>query len=323
MRNIKFIITAFLLLVFAACQKPYEKEYGLEVDSNEYVVSVNGKTFPVYVYCSSSWTAGFDKPVDWAQIIEGERGEGVGMVKINVKANYGEERSANLVLKSGAYEQVVVIRQNVFAVDYYASFEERDLEVAAGTYLVKVRMKTNIPPEVLAASRACADAGWISGITPYNVISDNQTVGTNRKIDVVFSFVALANESGESRIATFNLGVPAEYTEEMERVQTLTLLQGAAQAFIKAGTPPVFLPDAQDCSIPLESNIAAVSSDFNVTSSETFVREARIEASGKALCLRFSLEENRTGNPRESSITVTYRDLDGNITRESITIQQN
>ncbi|MGN1046352.1 MAG: hypothetical protein ACI4QG_04575, partial [Candidatus Cryptobacteroides sp.] len=134
---------------------------------------------------------------------------------------------------------------------------------------------------------------------------------------------ALANESGESRIATFNLGVPAEYTEEMERVQTLTLLQGAAQAFIKAGTPPVFLPDAQDCSVSLESNIAAVSSDFNVISSENFVRDARIETSGKALCLRFSLEENRTGNPRASSVTVTYRDLDGNITRESITIQQN
>lgn len=323
MKTIKFIITAFLLFIVAACQKPYEKEYGLEVDSNEYVVSINGKTFPVYVYCSSAWTAEFDNPVEWAEIIEGQNGEGVGMVKINVQPNYGDARSVNLILKSGAYEKVIVIRQNVFAVDYYVSFDDKELEIAEGSYLVQARMMTNIPPEVLAESRASADVDWISGITSYNVLSDNQVIGTNRKIEVEFSFVVLANETIEGRMATFNLGVPAEYTEEMERVQTLTLMQSAEHAFITAEAPSAYTSDAQDCSVLLSSNIAAVSSDINVTSSAAFAGDARIETSGQAMYLKFSLSENKTGNSRESSIKMTYRDLNGKITQESITIHQN
>ena len=323
MKTTKFIIASFLLFIFAACQKPYEKEYGLEVDSNEYVVSINGKTFPVYVYCSSAWTAGFDTPVEWAEIIEGTSGEGVGMVKINVQANYGEARSVNLILKSGAHEQVVVIRQNVFAVDYYATFDNKEQEVAAGSYLMKVHMKTNIPPAVLAESRACTDVDWISGITSYNVLSDNQVIGTNRKIDVEFSFVVMANETVESRMATFSLGVPAEYTEEMERVQTLTLVQSVEDAFITVETPSAYSSEDQDCSILLTTNLVSVLSDIIVTSSETFVKDTRIEVVDQSLYLRFALSENKTGNSRSSSIMISYRDLNGKITLKSITIHQN
>ena len=323
MKNIRFIITAILLFLFASCQKPYEKEYGLEVDSNEYVVSINGKTFPVYVYCSSAWTAEFDIPVEWAEIIDGKKGDGVGMVKINVLPNYGEARSVNLILKSGAYEQIIVIRQNVFEVDYYATFDDREQKIAAGAYLIKARMMTNIPPEVLAESRAYTDVDWVSGITSYNVLSDNQVIGTNRKVDVEFSFVVLANETMESRVATFNLGVPAEYTEEMERVQTLTVTQSSEQAFITAEALSAYTSDAQDCSVLLSSNITAVSSDINVISSATFVDDVRIEIAGQSMYLKFSLTENKTGNSRESYIKMTYRDLNGKITQESITIHQN
>lgn len=323
MKTIKIIIAAFLLFIFAACQKPYEKEYGLEVDSNEYVVSINGKTFPVYVYCSSAWTAEFDSSVEWAEIIDGKSGEGVGMVKINVQANYGEARSVNLILKSGAYEQIVVIRQNVFAVDYYATFDVKDQEVAVGSYLVKARMMTNIPPEVLAESRAHTDADWISGITSYNLLSDNQVIGTNRKIDVEFSFVVMANETLESRMATFSLGVPAEYTEEMERVQTLTLVQSVEDAFITVETPSAYSSEDQDCSILLTTNLVSVLSDIIVTSSETFVKDTRIEVVDQSLYLRFALSENKTGNSRSSSIMMSYRDLNGKITLKSITIHQN
>ena len=325
MRNMKTtrsIITAFLLLVLASCQKPFEKEYGLEVDSNEYVVSIYGKTFPVYVYCSSAWTAAFESPVAWAEIIEGNSGEGVGMVKINVLPNYGDARSVNLILKSGSLEQVIVIRQNVFAVDYYATFDNKNMEMPSGAYLVKTRLITNIPPEVLGESRAAADARWISGITPYKILSDNQVIGTNRKIEVEFSFVVQANETPESRIAVFGLGVPSDYTEEMERVQTLTVEQTAQQAYISVEKPGEYNSEAQDCCLPLDTNLALVASDINVSSSELFVNNIRIETEGQTLCLRLSLTANNTGSSRESSIVLSYCDLEGNITRETITIHQ-
>lgn len=323
MKSIKYSIAVAFLLAFASCQKPFEKVYGLEVDSHEYVVSINGKTFPVYVYCSSAWTAEFDSPVDWATIIEGSRGEGVGMVKINVLPNYGQARSVNLLLKSGSDEQVVVIRQNVFAVDYYVTFAEKNMEIASGSYLLKTRMTTNIPPEVLAVSRASADVDWISGITSYNVLSDNLVIGTNRKVEVEFSFVVLANETGGNRTATFSLGVPAEYTEEMERVQTLTLVQTEHQAFISAESPQAYSSQAQECALLLTSNLRAVSTDIIVSVSASFVNNARIETEGESMYLKFSLLENKTGNQRESSITLSYRDLKNNITEAIVNIHQN
>ena len=323
MKSIKYSIAVAFLLAFASCQKPFEKVYGLEVDSHEYVVSINGKTFPVYVYCSSAWTAEFDSPVDWATIIEGSRGEGVGMVKINVLPNYGQARSVNLLLKSGSDEQVVVIRQNVFAVDYYVTFAEKNMEIASGSYLLKTRMTTNIPPEVLAVSRASADVDWISGITSYNILSDNLVIGTNRKVEVEFSFVVLANETGGNRTATFSLGVPAEYTEEMERVQTLTLVQTEHQAFISAESPQAYSSQAQECALLLTSNLRAVSTDIIVSVSASFVNNARIETEGESMYLKFSLLENKTGNQRESSITLSYRDLKNNITEAIVNIHQN
>lgn len=323
MKSIKYSIAVAFFLAFASCQKPFEKVYGLEVDSHEYVVSINGKTFPVYVYCSSAWTAELDSPVDWATIIEGSRGEGVGMVKINVLPNYGQARSVNLLLKSGSDEQVIVIRQNVFAVDYYVTFAEKNMEIASGSYLLKTRMTTNIPPEVLAVSRASADVDWISGITSYNVLSDNLVIGTNRKVEVEFSFVVLANETDGNRTATFSLGVPAEYTEDMERVQTLTLVQTEHQAFISAESPQAYSSQAQECSLLLTSNLRAVSTDIIVSVSASFVNNARIETEGESMYLKFSLLENKTGNQRESSITLSYRDLKNNMAGTTVNIHQN
>ena len=323
MKTIRYLIAVLLFGAFVACQKPFVKEYGLEVDSNEYVVSINGKTFPVYVYCSSAWTAEFDSPVDWAEIVEGESGRGVGMVKLNVYANYGEARSVNLILRSGSYEQLITIRQNEYVVDFYVSFSEQKMEIAAGSYFVKARFITNIPPEVLVASRATAEVKWISGITSYNVLSDNQIIGTNRKIEAEFSFVVLENETADSRTATFNSAFPAEYTEGMERVQSLTLVQTSEPAFITVEAPLPYSSQAQECSLPVTSNISALFADMTVSSSEPFVNNVRIEYEGHSEYLKFSLPENTSGSSREATLTLSYCDLSGKTSKASVKIHQN
>lgn len=323
MKTIRIIITSLLLLALNSCQTPFEKEYALSIDSNEYLVSINGKTFPVYVYCSSSWTAALDSPVEWAEIIEGESGAGVGMVKLHVEPNYGDARSVNLVLRSGESEQVVLIRQNEFSVDYYATFDSKEQQIASGEYLAKVHMVTNIPQDVLAASRAFADVDWVSGITPYHILSDNQVIGTNRKIEVEFSFVVMKNTTDADRTATFALGVPAEYTEEMERVQTLVLVQTAEQAYIRAEASYDYTSDAQNGRIELSSNLLPVYHDMNLFTQSQFIDDWTLEVAGQHLYLNFSLEENRSGSARDGVFELSYRDLNGILTETQITIHQN
>jgi Iap family predicted aminopeptidase len=66
----------------------------------------------IYVYCSSAWTAQLDCEQDWIRILPGtEKGEGIGLVRLEVDYNDVEVRDVNLILKSGEYSQTVHISQ--------------------------------------------------------------------------------------------------------------------------------------------------------------------------------------------------------------------
>ena len=108
MKNIFIYIAAAVLI--SACVKPYEKDYGLAVDSVRYEnLNYTAREFPVYVYCSGSWTAAFEPEQDWIRIIDGaNHGKGVGVVKISMDDNDDALRTATLVLRSAGYEDVVI-----------------------------------------------------------------------------------------------------------------------------------------------------------------------------------------------------------------------
>lgn len=101
MRNTVIYLIAAVLI--SACVKPYEKEYDLELDSYKYDISYTARVFPVYVYCSSSWTAELEQEQDWISIIEGtERGTGIGVVRLSVQDNDDKERTAALKITNAS-----------------------------------------------------------------------------------------------------------------------------------------------------------------------------------------------------------------------------
>lgn len=110
MIRISALVAVFMAVL--ACQKPYEKHYDLSVDSNSYVLPYTGDTFPLYVYCSGTWTASFDAEADWIRMEDGtESGTGTGVVRITYKDNDEAVREINLHIKSGDFSQVVNISQ--------------------------------------------------------------------------------------------------------------------------------------------------------------------------------------------------------------------
>ena len=110
---IRISLVSFMVAV-ASCQQPFEKHYDLAVDSNAYTLSYTGDTFPLYVYCSGSWTAEFETAEPWIRIEEGtERCQGNGVARITYKDNDDDTlRQVNLILRSGAFTQTVSIEQN-------------------------------------------------------------------------------------------------------------------------------------------------------------------------------------------------------------------
>lgn len=90
-------------VLISACVKPYEKVYDLELDSYSYDLSYTAREFPVYVYCSTAWTAAFEPSQEWISIVDGtEKGEGVGVVKVSVQDNDDAVRTATLVITNAS-----------------------------------------------------------------------------------------------------------------------------------------------------------------------------------------------------------------------------
>ena len=110
----KTIIYLIAAILISACVKPYEKVYDLELDSYSYELGYTAREIPVYVYCSTSWTASFESPQEWISIIDGtEKGDGVGVVKISVQDNDDEQRTATLVITNASgTSKSLVITQN-------------------------------------------------------------------------------------------------------------------------------------------------------------------------------------------------------------------
>ena len=107
----KTIIYLIAAVLISACVKPYEKVYDLELDSYKYDLNYTAREFPVYVYCSTAWSAAFEQEHEWISIKEGtEKGEGVGLVKISVQDNDDASRTATLVITnaSGSSKSVVI-----------------------------------------------------------------------------------------------------------------------------------------------------------------------------------------------------------------------
>ena len=95
----KTIIYLIAAVLISACVKPYEKVYDLELDSYSYELTYTAREFPVYVYCSTAWTAAFEPSQEWISIIDGtEKGEGIGVIKLSVQDNDEAVRTATLVI---------------------------------------------------------------------------------------------------------------------------------------------------------------------------------------------------------------------------------
>lgn len=108
----KLILALIVLLSFCGCQEKFEKHYDLSIDANAYTLPYSGDTFPLYVYCSGTWSATFDAEVDWVQIEPGtDHGQGNGIIRITFQDNDVAPRQVNVVIRSGEFTKTVNLSQ--------------------------------------------------------------------------------------------------------------------------------------------------------------------------------------------------------------------
>ena len=109
-KSIAYLFAAVLSLY--SCQKPFVKHWDLEVNSTAYRLGCDAGEFPLYVYCSSSWSAEFESGVEWIAFEDGTcSGSGNGVIRLSYRHNEEQERAVRLIITSGSHEKIVSISQ--------------------------------------------------------------------------------------------------------------------------------------------------------------------------------------------------------------------
>lgn len=317
-------LLAFMLLAAAGCQKPYEKHYDLSVDSNGYVINFSGKSFPVYVYCSTEWTASLSEEVDWVHFDGETSGTGNGVIRLTVEENWEGERSVCLVFVSGAHEQRVNISQHGYDPMYHLTYDPAALEYPCGSYMATVTFQTNVPSEILKRCRPFVEeeCRWLSGLTGYTIVSDDGVMGTDRKVVARFSYAVLRNEGGSQRTVTVLAGLPLEYTEGMEKIMTLDLIQNAEVAEISMKKTFEIESGEGTYALEVDTNLQDMLDDVAVVSSADFLSDLHLVREEDGVRLTFSAERNSTSASRTATVSLSHRDLDGVTVAASVTIVQ-
>ena len=97
----KKLLLAVLSLLFAleSCDKPYEFDTPIRLQSDLIVVAASAGETPVVVFANKTWSCRFEENPVWASLKQSS-GKGVGQAVVAWEANTGSERSAKLMFSS-------------------------------------------------------------------------------------------------------------------------------------------------------------------------------------------------------------------------------
>ena len=102
------------LLVFSACEKPFELDLPLAVDSHEYSLSSKAGEARIFFYTTNEWTITFE-PEDciWATLnrTSGNGKEPVEEILFTYEENADPDRQVTLVINAGELQEKITIFQ--------------------------------------------------------------------------------------------------------------------------------------------------------------------------------------------------------------------
>lgn len=129
----------FVLAIFAfnSCEKPYELDLPLAVDSHQYNISAKAGTARIFFYTTRDWSISLE-PADcsWATInrTSGNGEAPVEEILFEYDVNDSQDRQVTLVINAGDLQEKIVMFQTGVARDWWDdSFTVDDLEVVPTT----------------------------------------------------------------------------------------------------------------------------------------------------------------------------------------------
>lgn len=214
LRNAMAALLAATALFAASCQEDKESPTRMTLAVNDTTMNLSSKAAQehVLVYAKGRWSAKLGGNADWASI-EKSDGDGNGEFILNVTANEGLRRRADVVLTASGVEKTIYIHLNQDGKlgNPKITFEDTDKYYIAWSTDDNISFETNVDESSLKAE---VSEDWVS----------NLSVGDGK-----VSYSVAENTTGAERSATLAL----TYTDDEATYRaTATLTQGAEPGYL-------------------------------------------------------------------------------------------
>ncbi len=352
----KAVVAAILVVVMAtltSCYQKFEESWDLAVNGPgmtlpsgvEEATAFEENVTAVPIFTTGHWTAQLDRDIVWGYIEE-TSGNGTSYIHFHYTKNTSVSRSVNLVLRANGKEEIIRLVQKSGIGSGAVAFDRSDVTYANGKYEGRLEIKTNLPNEAFAdaapiltlPNRSEVAEGettegegeesaeptldWITDVVyhPAEVIGTDDE-GHELKSTPYITFTIQPNTTGADRVAVMKYGLTD--AAGTEYYATATLTQEAAAGYITLNETTITRDEQAGVRVAVDTNLTefiddmVTSVNYQTENAEGYISNIKMTSTSAT----FDVAANES-TKRIATISVSYTDLDGNVTTGSLRVIQ-
>lgn len=328
LRNIKlFALASAFVLMLAGCDKPFEMDLPLAVNSRLIELAKESGSTHIMVYSTGAWTAQLTEPVSWASL-DKVSGMGNSDLVFNYSANYGIARKVGIVLATAELKDTIFVTQAGFVTEPSLLFSTPAVSLVRSEASVKLPLSTNLQYGLdniqykVTYDEEIGDPDDEEFVVPTNI---DRWISDITLTKSALTFNVSENTTDEPRVAYIRFDVYDAKIDGSALSATLTVTQTMADPqFVLEASEGVYQGYAGEYTvIATNNNIWPYYHECEIATVYTeevdpWVKSAKITSDG----LVFTLLANETDAARQVRINVAYADKLGNEVSADYTITQ-
>ncbi len=318
----KHIISIFAstALMLASCDRAFELDLPLAVDSHRLSIGQEEGTTHILVYADGPWTASFDTDLTWATL-DRTSGDGNSEVVFSYSENFGIARQARLVLTKGDLKETVHITQSgpVISPAYKFESASHSLAIGGGTAVFYVSGNLEHSLDAIRVAAVYEKDGEPVPVTggdtdPDHWITSAQPFADHLMLEIDYNVMKVA------RSADIVVTIDDPTGRTMRSIMTLT--QTADKPVLQFASISGTYGKAAATAVAkcTRNNVYAYEADtiIRLPADAEWLSNVRLTSEG----LEFTMEENLTGKLRSAIVNITYIDSFAAVVKAGYTVVQ-
>ena len=327
-----FLLAAAAALLPAACDKSFEMDLPLAVNSHQISLKSPAGSTHILIYADGPWTVSFGRAVDWASLNK-LSGEGNNDIVLTYSANYGISRSLDIILaKAELRDTITVIQAGPLTLEGGTaglSFNTSAISLLQGAADIVAPITTNLRyslDQVEPSIEYFDNEGVSLGVvTVGKAVPDTLHVtpwiefGSLATSEVTYR--VLENTTGEVRTAVISLTATDARGGAIRTRQTVTQTLDGAKLSLEseegeyAGFSGVYTIPATENNVYPYTKYLSYAIQYGNAADEALPWLGKPNLTQEGLVI--AMTRNETGEDRTATVTATYAGEDG--TTRSVT----